>query len=113
MGLCSDARQTERHHSPRVNALAKAGIELEENEPDIEEAPEKGGLANRGFRGLGPCVEGYGPSTPLLYYNVTATLWGCTGQPLESLLGVILVPLQKPWPRSLVLHPSIGVVPMS
>ena len=30
MGLCSDARQTERHHSPRVNALAKAGIELGE-----------------------------------------------------------------------------------
>ena len=29
-------------------------------QPDIEEAPEKGGLANRGFRGLGPCVEGYG-----------------------------------------------------
>ena len=29
-------------------------------------------------------------STPLSYYNVTATLWGCSVQPLESLLGVIL-----------------------
>ena len=34
-------------------------------------------------------------STPLSYYNVTATLWGYSGQPLESLLGVILVPLPK------------------
>ena len=37
-----------RETNRAVNALAKAGIELEENEPDIEEAP-RGGLANRGF----------------------------------------------------------------
>ena len=46
--------------------------------PDIEEAPEKGGLANRGFWRLGPCAEAT-PSTPLSYSNVTATLWGTVG----------------------------------
>ena len=49
-------------------------------------------MANRGFRGLGPCVEAVRPPRRLSYYNVTATLWGYSGQPLESLLGVIRVP---------------------
>ena len=32
-------------------------------------------------------------STPVFYYNLVATPWGYRGQPLESMLGVILVPL--------------------
>ena len=48
--------------------------------------------AKPGLLGLGNCVEG-DSSTPLSYYNHTATLWGYRGQPLESLRGVILMPL--------------------
>ena len=92
MELCSDARQTERHHSPRVNALAKAGIELEENEPDIEEAPEKGGLANRGFRGLGPCVEGVRTLHAAIVLQRHGHAMGIQWATARIRLGVVRVP---------------------
>ena len=56
-----------------MNALAKAGIELEENEPDIEEAPEEASANNRGFEAWVLCVEG-DPPRLASYYNLTATL---------------------------------------
>jgi hypothetical protein len=45
-----------------------------------------------GLLGLGP-VEGDYTSTPLSYYDLGAMPWGYRGQPLESLRGVILMPL--------------------
>ena len=78
-------RETKRaEHHRRVTALAKAGIRLwKENEPDIEEAPEKGGLANRGFRGLGPCVEGVRTLHAAIVLQRHG-LWGSRGRPGES-----------------------------
>ena len=126
----SCSRHRNDHLKRRVNALAKARIELKGrrkkkprmsdarassaperdgdaqgshhqrlittwnglSNPDIEEAPEKAGWPTGASEAWVLVWRRYGPSTPLSYYNVTATLWGYSGQPLESLLGVILVP---------------------
>ena len=68
--------------------------------PSLKSKPRRSGC-QPGLLGFGVLVVEAATSTPLSYYNVTATLWGCSGQPLESLPGVILVPLQKPSARSL------------
>ena len=89
-------RSGNHHHWPNYHSMRI-------KQPNIEEAPEEARPPTGASR-LGVLVwRGTTTSTPLSYYNLTATLWGYSGQPLESLLGVILVPRHPggtPSPRS-------------
>jgi hypothetical protein len=58
-------------------------LQTETKQPDIEEAPAKGHPSTGASRALVSLGVEAAASTPLSYYNVTATLWGYSGQPLE------------------------------
>ena len=116
MGEAGTLKTRLRSRVHQRQAVGFLGSSIEEEarnaRADIEEAPEEAS-ANRGFRGLGPCVEGRPPRR----YRITTSrprYGGYSGQPLKSLLGVILVPLlengaQPSWPTA-PLRKAVGIV---